>query len=227
MLKFIGIGDAFSTSLGNCSGFYKKDNRLIIIDCGETIFERIKNNNLLEGINKVDIIITHFHSDHVGSLGTLLFYLDMLEINDKRVIYPNSKDMNTLLHLFGVEECTYQVLTPKDVSDFHIEEVKQEYCDIDAFGYLMNIDDENIYYSGDTKSIDERVLNKLFNNELDHFYQDVRIEENDWHMSLGKLNRLVPYEYRNKIECMHLNENLDKSILESNGYRLVKEYRKE
>lgn len=227
MLKFIGIGDAFSTSLGNCSGFYKKDNRLIIIDCGETIFERIKNNNLLEGINKVDIIITHFHSDHVGSLGTLLFYLDMLEINDKRVIYPNSKDMNTLLHLFGVEECTYQVLTPKDVSDFHIEEVKQEHCDIDAFGYLMNIDDENIYYSGDTKSIDERVLNKLFNNELDHFYQDVRIEENDWHMSLGKLNRLVPYEYRNKIECMHLNENLDKSILESNGYRLVKEYRKE
>ena len=34
-----------------------------------------------EKYNKIDIIITHFHSDHVGSLGSLVFYLRFKKYN--------------------------------------------------------------------------------------------------------------------------------------------------
>ena len=80
MLSFLGIGGAFNVNLKNCSAFYKVNKKLILIDCGESIFEEILNKNILDDIEDLTIIITHFHSDHVGSLGSLIFYSDKINI---------------------------------------------------------------------------------------------------------------------------------------------------
>ena len=34
MLKFIGMGSAFNTGLGNTSAYIKKEDRMLLIDCG-------------------------------------------------------------------------------------------------------------------------------------------------------------------------------------------------
>ena len=42
MLKFIGTGSAFNQDLGNTSAYIKDGETLLLIDCGETVFQRIK-----------------------------------------------------------------------------------------------------------------------------------------------------------------------------------------
>ena len=75
MLKFIGTGSAFNQDLGNTSAYIKDGETLLLIDCGETVFQRIKEIKLLDDVKKVYIVITHNHSDHIGSLGSLVEYL--------------------------------------------------------------------------------------------------------------------------------------------------------
>ena len=74
MLNFIGTGSAFNTELGNTSAFVKKNNSLLLIDCGGTVFHRFQELNIFEGLENLYIIITHTHPDHVGSLGEVIFY---------------------------------------------------------------------------------------------------------------------------------------------------------
>lgn len=73
MLKFIGIGSAFNTDLGNTSAYIKKEDRMLLIDCGGTVFHELQKQKLLEGVNQIYMIITHTHPDHVGSVGEVIF----------------------------------------------------------------------------------------------------------------------------------------------------------
>ena len=225
MLSFIGIGDAFSPNYGNCSAFYKNDKFLLLIDCGENIFEKIIKLNLLNNVNKVYIIITHFHTDHIGSLGSLLFYLDKIGISDTTIVYPNLNRLNVLLDIFGVTKCNYKTVTPNEVNDFKIKCYNQEHSFMESFGYLFYIENNSIYFSGDTKCIRDEIVKKLLNKDIDFFYQDVRLDSNSYHISLEELNKIIPFECRNLVNCMHLNEFNDNSILISNGYKIVKKYR--
>ncbi len=74
MLQFLGIGSAFNTTLGNTSAYYKLGDVLILVDAGGMIFHTLLSKGLLKDIRKIDILITHMHPDHVGSLGDLIFY---------------------------------------------------------------------------------------------------------------------------------------------------------
>ena len=219
-LNFLGTGGAFNVSQKNNCAFHKEEDRLLLIDCGESIFEEIVKNNILEGIKDLDILVTHFHSDHVGSIGSLLFYTDMLGINTN-VIFPNKDKMNTLLELFGVTNCNYNLITPIEVDKYKIKEYKAKHNNMEAYSYLINIDDKLIYFSGDTKSVPEEVVSLLKENKIDEFYQDIRVDSNPFHMTVEELNRIIKEEYRSKVNCMHYDES-KKEIIEKSGYRLVK-----
>ena len=90
MLKFIGTGSCFNYKMGNNSAYYIHNvngkKRFILFDCGEDVFHKILNNNLLNEIDEVFVVITHLHSDHVGSLPSFVFYLHFV-LNIKPVIY--------------------------------------------------------------------------------------------------------------------------------------------
>ena len=74
MLRFLGCGGAFNTALGTNAAFFTHNGNLYLLDCGETVFERAKLSGLLDSAKEIFVAVTHFHSDHVGSLGTLLGY---------------------------------------------------------------------------------------------------------------------------------------------------------
>jgi ribonuclease BN (tRNA processing enzyme) len=74
LLNFVGYGSAFNSKQCNNSVYIKKNHHLIVIDCGGTVFHQLMNLKLLDDITKLDIIITHTHTDHIGSLGDLVFY---------------------------------------------------------------------------------------------------------------------------------------------------------
>ena len=219
-INFLGTGGAFNVSQKNNCAFHKEGSRMLLIDCGESIFEEIVKKSLLKDVTDLDILITHFHSDHVGSIGSLLFYTDMLGINTN-VIFPNKESMNTLLELFGVTNCNYNVLSPIEVDKYKIKEYKAKHNNMEAYSYLININDKLIYYSGDTKSIPEEVLSLLKDNKIDEFYQDIRIDSNPFHMTVNELNKMIEKEYRSRVNGMHYDET-KKEIIEKSGYRLVK-----
>lgn len=222
MLSFIGIGGAFATDLGNCSAFFRENDKLILIDCGENIFEQILNLNLLNKINRITIVLTHFHSDHVGSLGSLLFYCDKIGINDVNIIYPNQKKLEELIYLFGVQKCNFKILKPIECTDFYIKEICQKHSFMEAYGYLIILNEKVIYYSGDTKSIDEEIVTLLLENKIDYFYQDVRKDLNDYHISIEELSSIIPKKHWDKINCMHFNSFDEMKEIEKRGFSRVK-----
>lgn len=222
MLNFLGVGGAFAYELGNCSAFYKKDNELLLIDCGESVFQEVLMNNLLNDINTINILITHFHSDHVGSLGSLVFYCDKIGVKNINIIYPNISKLKELVKIFGLSKCDLNITIPQDINSFKILPIEQKHSIMESFGYFIGLDDISVYYSGDTKIIPKEVLTKFFNNEIDYFYQDVRCSINDYHISIEELNALIPKEYRCKIMCMHFNSEEEIKTIASNGYGLVK-----
>ena len=56
-LNFIGNGACFNTDFGNTSAYYidNKTHSLLLIDCGETVFERIMKHQLLERIKTIRV----------------------------------------------------------------------------------------------------------------------------------------------------------------------------
>lgn len=93
---------------------------------------------------------------------------------------------------------------------------------MEAYGYLMELDGKKVYYSGDSKSIHQELVDMLVNGEIDYFYQDLREKENPFHLSFGEIEKLIPEEFRSKVICMHFDKSSDIPVIESMGYSTVK-----
>ena len=93
-LSFIGIGSAFSDDINN-SAYIKYKNNMLLIDCGETVFNEIKRRGLVENVDNLLI---------EGNFCTELHAVknDIYKISDTNVNYneytPTSKcnQMNNL-----------------------------------------------------------------------------------------------------------------------------------
>lgn len=237
MLKFLGSGSAFNTKLGNNGAYIlnKKDKILFMIDCGSVTFSRLEWSGLLEDVERVVVLMTHTHPDHVGSLGDLIFYgyYSMGKIGEPAVTVfaPYDLKIRHLLRYMGVEEKTYK-LVQFDVSggyhydDFHIRfepVVVNHVPELSCYGYVIYINDWKVYYSGDCNDIPEEILAQL--NEFDRIYQDTCKADypGNVHLSLRKLDELIENDIflRNKIYCMHLDKGF--SIDEANalGFNVV------
>ncbi|MDD4188006.1 MAG: MBL fold metallo-hydrolase [Bacilli bacterium] len=219
MLKYIGKGSCFNIKEINNSAYYKDHKYLLIIDCGETVATEILKIGLLNDIEEVDILITHFHSDHIGSLPTLLFYLTIILKIIPNIIYEETDKMTDYLLLSGNDLKTLNIIKPADVKNIKVQSVKQNHSQfINAYGYLININDQIIYFSGDSKNINEEILRKFKNKQIDYFYQDVSKYCNDAHLNIEDLKNLIPQDKRKKINCMHLDDDELRESLVKMGF---------
>ena len=57
VIDFLGIGSAWNVEQDNTSAYIKKDNKMILIDCGETVARKIIKDNIFEGIEELYILI--------------------------------------------------------------------------------------------------------------------------------------------------------------------------
>lgn len=224
MLNFLGTGSAFSPELGNTSAYFIKEKGLYLIDCGGLVFKELIKTIDLKQIKQINIFITHSHSDHVGSLGTLISYINNrydIEIN----IYHGGIKLLEYLDLIGVSRDYYNLseLNKVEINKVDFEFIKTLHSErIECFGLKIKSKDKAIYYSGDSSIIPEGIYSDFLNNKVDTLYQDVTlIEENESHLSLNKLIKLIPENMRDKVVCMHLNEN-SKEEIEKYGFNIAK-----
>lgn len=235
MLKFIGSGSAFNTKLGNNSAYYKMGNQMLLIDCGSNIFHRIKENNLLGGIEHIHVLITHTHADHVGSLADFIFYSyychgEMAKPN-VTVYSVHDVKIEELLSINGITP-ELHCFTKKLQSD---KQYTLNFCkvlfersihvkEIPSYSIELYIDGKLIYYTGDINSLKASLRTP---NESSKVYDYVYVDtckadyEGNVHLSLRKLSELVSPDVRSKFWCMHLDGGFDRQEAETLGFNVV------
>lgn len=230
-LRFLGIGSAFNTSLGNTSAFIKKEDSMVLIDCGGTVFHRLQQLNLLDNINNIYIIITHTHPDHVGSLGEVIFYTYYILKSKAQIIFRDKKLIKDYLNNIGVKSEMYTLHNKENViiNDIKLGEINIEFKKVShvetlpSYGFYMQFENQLIYYSGDSNEISSELVTKIKECKIGRVYQDVcgLDYEGNNHLYIGELCNLIPYEYRHKIYCMHLDQHLKPKQIKEEGFNVV------
>ncbi|WP_368488303.1 MBL fold metallo-hydrolase [Clostridium sp. BJN0013] len=225
LLNFLGRGSAFNTKEGNNSAFVKIKNELILLDCGENIFERIINRKILKNVSDIHVLITHMDSDHIGSLSSLIYYCYYIKHIVVEVSFP-TRELYDFLKLQGhIENQNYKFnLIGTDINNtlnfINVKPIKVNHIKtLNCYGYLIYIKDKLIWYSGDCSNV-SNVINEYV---IEEFYQDTCLAEykGNVHTSLKLLCKSISKDKRNKVYCMHIDcdELIEKAKYE--GFNVV------
>ena len=171
------MGKQTLTFLGRCSGFGDENNssyvelennRFLLIDCGYTVFNKLKKQfDLLKNYDKVEVVITHLHNDHAGTLGHLVSYL-FFNCNKKVTVVSKCKNIAEYLDFTGTPREAY-ILTDH-IDDLNLELIETKHSDyLDSYGFKANINNRNILYTGDANNLTPFIP---FFDKCDEFYMD-------------------------------------------------------
>lgn len=233
MINFVGVGSAFHPQLGNNSAYLYKGDSLLLIDCGGTIFGRLLHKGLLKGIKNLSILITHPHPDHIGSLGDLIFYSYYKLHITPTLFFPVGEWLTNYFTSVGVSKDKYIInermaphwVDPQfgtlTVNFFPVTHSESIPC----FGFTITRAGSTIYYSGDASKIPQQVLEDFGSGKIQRIYQDTSGADypDNPHLSLPRLEALIPPERREKVTCMHLDEGFDRAKAKALGFAVAEE----
>lgn len=219
-LKFLGKGSAFS-DLTNTSAFFIKEDTLYLLDCGENVFSK-KIPNLLAkyDLKYVNVFITHMHSDHIGSLPSLIFYCKYILNITPKIFFPEPEKIKTFLKVCGVSEDFYDT-SEKDNLDFLFNDIKFSFIkvkhvkELNCYAFSIKNENKKIFYSGDLSELPLPICRIL---EYDEIYLECCLEDYDEnvHLSLSKICGLFDKKDYKKVYLMHF----DNIVLRDITYKL-------
>lgn len=164
ILTFLGNDSGFGNN--NNSAYLEIDNELFIIDCGFTVFNVIKNKFDFKKYEKINIILTHLHNDHAGSLSQVILYLWFI-YNKKTNVITNCKNIKKYLEITGTIPETYEIKNDLENLKF----IKTEHTEyLDAYGFILTIKNKTILYTGDTSVLEPFLL---YIDKTDELYIDL------------------------------------------------------
>ena len=232
-LKFLGRGSAFNTALGNTSAWFIENKELFLIDCGSTVFSKLQKLNLLDNIKQINVFITHNHTDHIGSLGTLIEYAYFVKKVKVNIIVEerlkNIEFLKKILEYSGVTRDMYNLVFTKYINgkyktfnqiDF-IETVHVK--NLDSYSLSFSTDSGIVYYSGDNCSTNYLEYLITSNKLIDKIYIETTINDlpSNVHLNINQLIALIPPCLKDKVFCMHLeSEECIRRVLEE-GFHVV------
>lgn len=230
-LNFLGRGSGFNPAEGSTSAWFIENETLFLIDCGESVFRILLERKILDKAARLNLFITHTHSDHTGSLGSLILYAYMVKkipvnfISGKKMDYlPGLKN---LLEIYGLGEQMYGFIDETSLdgtfSAFSAARfVKTTHCEeLDSCGILFETSAGLVFYSGDLRDIDP--ILKLIDSGrvIDKIYVDTNSDSGPHHITLQTLNEKIPAAVKPKIRCMHLNNSRCITEARANGFTVV------
>ena len=236
-LKFLGRGAAFNPKEGNNSAYFIEDKNLFLIDCGETVYKELIIKNILKDIENIYVIITHTHSDHIGSIGTLASHVYYKMNNKIKVVIPAKPDKNKYLnYIESILEATnclnkYELISEEELDNKFKSFASIRYYEtvhsnnLTCYCLVISTDNGYIYYSGDSK--ETSTVEKLIREEkkIDKMYFDVTLNdsEDSHHLNVNVLTKVIPNNLQDKVYCMHIDSDSLIERIEELGYKLVEE----
>jgi len=216
-LTFLGRGAGFNPSEGSTSSYFIDKGELFLIDPGESIFKTLLDKKVLDPVSGLNVLITHTHSDHIGSIGSLFLYAGVAKKFKTNIICDENMafapKVRTLLEIFGVTEKMYQFTDAQTFDNRYskfnkVRYIKTFHCnELDTCAILFETPDGLVFYSGDMK--DPSPLKDIIKSgkKIDRIYIDSNNDPNPnpYHLRLQEISDIVPPELRSKVYCMHFN----------------------
>lgn len=231
-LKFLGNGSGFCVDKGNNCAYFKEDDKILFLDFGDSTFERVISQGLLNDVNHVYVAVTHLHGDHAGGLGSLCLYDRFAKNIMTNLVQSDdySKDSSLMQYLI-LQGCSWMysfVGSNLDDKFKNIKNVKFQKVShvepIDSFAIEISLaDGRTIFYSGDTndeeyiKSVTERL------KRGDEFFCDCCLADyvGNVHTNIEKLKKIVPRDKRKQVYCMHLDNDKLYDLAEEYGFNVA------
>lgn len=146
-LTFLGTDSGFGKK--NNSAYFENGNELVLIDCGFTVFQEVKEKFDLKKYNLIEILITHLHNDHAGSLSQLILYLWFV-LQKKAIIVSNCVHIKDYLDITGTPSEAYELKNSlPNLTFIKTEHVKY----LDSYGFKAFFNNKNIVYTSDTTTL--------------------------------------------------------------------------
>lgn len=207
MLNFLGRGMSFNPKEGNTAAYFIENNELFLIDCGESVFARLHELEILEEVDKINVLITHTHSDHIGSIGTLLMYAYYVKnIVSNIVISEDLKYINNIqaiLDNFGCEPNIYKYVDIKDYDYKYnlfnkIRFFPTVHSNLESCGLKIGTTNGIIIYSGDTNDLGSILDIINSGEEISKIYVDTNTSNNEGraHLSIDDLDKGISKNIR-------------------------------
>lgn len=211
-LEFLGRGSGYHSKEGNTAAYIKRNKILLLIDCGETVFKRILEKDLIEGVKEIHLLITHMHSDHIGSLGGLIGFCYWKYKIVTKVYFNEKEKIRMFLELLGLKENESFIID--NAENKRVESLGLKFSasltkhvkTVNTYSYKLEFDNGNdIFFSGDTYETNFDVIPYLEKGNL--IYHDACLNDNEGnvHTSLRVLSETIPKKYRNQVYCMHID----------------------
>ena len=222
-LKFLGVGAAFNYQTSNNCAYFKVDKTLFLFDMGEKICDKILAMKLLDDVDNIVVLVTHLHSDHIGSLEPFLYWNHFFSKKPVRVFYPIKGNLHKLLELTGLD-FPFEIYNDYSlIKEVKVEPVEVKHID-GSYGYFVYAKDINFYYSGDTSVLLPRAVKELKEGKIGEMYHEVTVSTNAMiHTHISVLEENFNQEERKKIILMHLanQETIDQGL--KAGFQIAKE----
>ena len=213
-LKFLGNGSAFNVDAYNTSAYFKTQNSLFLLDCGESICNRVLKLGLMDCVENIYVFITHTHSDHIGSLEALIYYNEVFLHKNFKIFYPRRNKLKTLLKLTGVDFPFTIYPVPKEVDGIKVDFVVQRHIP-GSYGYFFYGKDGAFFFSGDASEVNPRCVEELKQGKIDKVYHEVTTSGSRIHTHLDKLKACFPEALRDRVWLMHFeNEQMQNACKE-------------
>lgn len=237
-LNFLGRGSAFNPKEGNTSAFFIEDNELFLIDCGENIFERLIRLNLLNTIKAINVIITHTHSDHIGSLGTLAMYSYYILKKPIVIILPEEakykSSIDNILKAVGCDIDMYKYVCEKEFDNKYkvfnsIKYIEAKHRkNLNCYSIIFDTNRGIVFYSGDTSELNNVKSLIEENKPIDKLYLDTTTDDfpGNVHLNIDMLKKSIPNDLTKNVYCMHFNNDECIRKAEEYGFNIVKKVRK-
>jgi ribonuclease BN (tRNA processing enzyme) len=230
-LRFLGVGNAQSPTLGSSSSVLEKnDNPLLLIDCGPDTLNRFRQ--IYAEKEPASLFITHTHFDHIGGLESWFYRLmtgnqtlrprlyipvKLLPILQSRIAdYPN------LLAEGGCNFWDAFQLIP--VSErfwldnllFDVFPVRHHEHDT-AFGIALK---GHFIYTGDTRPIPEILIRYASRGEL--IFHDCSVNTGPSHTGLADIRRAYRADQWRRMIFYHYGSEKDRLAIEAEGFLAAK-----
>lgn len=168
--------------------------------------------DLIEGVKEIHVLITHMHSDHVGSLGGFIGFCYWKYKIVTKVYFSEKQKISMFLQLLGLNE--NESFNVYDAKNKRIDSLKLEISasitkhvkNLHTYSYTLKFDNENdIFYSGDTYETNFNVIPFLESGNLIYHDTCLNDRKENVHTSLRVLSEMIPKKYRNQVYCIHID----------------------
>ena len=175
-LSFLGRDSGFGRE--NNSAYIEYENKFILIDCGFTVFSQLKNKFDFNKYDEIDVIITHLHNDHAGTLSQFILYMYFI-YNKKVNVITKCEKIKEFLDITGTPEDAYELKKENE----YIKFIKTEHVKyLDAYGFELNINSKKIIYTGDTNTLEPF---ELYLKNADELYYN--LIGNEWDADISNV----------------------------------------